>query len=450
MLMHVAEAAAPRVAMLERVETAEMPELEDDDLAHDDEDSEEKGKTVRRVPQRSEIERPCDHNEWTKQTKKRGKLVLRCLVCNTMWKTYPEFHTKCPDFHTGHCPNGASCVHPHIYARRENKKKSESDNEEGDVSQDEATLAKLVVPGVRVPSELKAVVEKLAKKLAHGSQPGKASRKRHPPKAPPAPRQPPPPVPTSGVALVASLYCLKPAAPLARRTRRPAPRLTPPAVVSPLASSAGSKSSASPADSAGGGATREPAKKKLLLSSHANPITSTASGATFDTVLPKVSASAPVSPRASPGPLTPASFDANKATNQAPNRSHYGVYESSGGGYWGPDGSDAFGGGADLPLHLVSVKLSEALAYMTPEQQRSYEHSARAESEQTNSRPTAASASSDAPTPDGADPLHKMADAHLDSGYYSVLEAAGGYYPADYPPEYNQSWRHDPYAMFVM
>eukprot|EP01059_Diplonema_ambulator_P033756 TRINITY_DN7205_c1_g1_i1.p1 TRINITY_DN7205_c1_g1~~TRINITY_DN7205_c1_g1_i1.p1 ORF type:complete len:237 (+),score=59.43 TRINITY_DN7205_c1_g1_i1:126-836(+) len=78
---------------------------------------------VKRVAQKSEMVRPCGHNKWTKQTKKRGKLVLRCLECSVMWKTYPEFHTKCQDFHAGSCPKGDLCEHPHVYARRETKKK---------------------------------------------------------------------------------------------------------------------------------------------------------------------------------------------------------------------------------------------------------------------------------------------------------------------------------------
>eukprot|EP01064_Diplonema_japonicum_P038579 TRINITY_DN93_c0_g1_i1.p1 TRINITY_DN93_c0_g1~~TRINITY_DN93_c0_g1_i1.p1 ORF type:complete len:215 (+),score=49.49 TRINITY_DN93_c0_g1_i1:70-714(+) len=67
----------------------------------------------------SDTERPCGHNHWTKQTKKRGKLVLRCDVCQCVWKTRPEAHTKCAAFHAGKCEQGNSCIHPHIYARRE-------------------------------------------------------------------------------------------------------------------------------------------------------------------------------------------------------------------------------------------------------------------------------------------------------------------------------------------
>eukprot|EP01060_Flectonema_neradi_P000288 TRINITY_DN1019_c3_g1_i1.p1 TRINITY_DN1019_c3_g1~~TRINITY_DN1019_c3_g1_i1.p1 ORF type:complete len:202 (+),score=42.24 TRINITY_DN1019_c3_g1_i1:63-668(+) len=72
------------------------------------------------VIKRDSIERPCPHNQWTKQTKKRGKLVLRCNVCQCVWKMKPELHTKCSAFHNGKCLAGDNCVHPHIYARREN------------------------------------------------------------------------------------------------------------------------------------------------------------------------------------------------------------------------------------------------------------------------------------------------------------------------------------------
>eukprot|EP01061_Rhynchopus_euleeides_P009851 TRINITY_DN19161_c1_g2_i2.p1 TRINITY_DN19161_c1_g2~~TRINITY_DN19161_c1_g2_i2.p1 ORF type:complete len:342 (+),score=119.53 TRINITY_DN19161_c1_g2_i2:124-1026(+) len=91
-----------------------------------EEDEEEDGNVVvrvRRVPRESEMVRPCTHNNWTKQTKKRGKLVLKCMVCKALWKTYPEFHTKCIDFHNGKCEKGAECEHPHVYARRDAKTK---------------------------------------------------------------------------------------------------------------------------------------------------------------------------------------------------------------------------------------------------------------------------------------------------------------------------------------
>ena len=67
------------------------------------------------------LERPCNHNKWTKLAKKRGKLVLVCLVCDTMWKTFPELHEKCSDFHAGHCERGENCAHPHVYARSARK-----------------------------------------------------------------------------------------------------------------------------------------------------------------------------------------------------------------------------------------------------------------------------------------------------------------------------------------
>eukprot|EP01060_Flectonema_neradi_P000293 TRINITY_DN1019_c7_g1_i2.p1 TRINITY_DN1019_c7_g1~~TRINITY_DN1019_c7_g1_i2.p1 ORF type:complete len:242 (+),score=62.07 TRINITY_DN1019_c7_g1_i2:129-854(+) len=67
------------------------------------------------------LERPCNHNKWTKLAKKRGKLVLVCLVCDTMWKTFPELHEKCSSFHAGHCERGENCPHPHVYARSARK-----------------------------------------------------------------------------------------------------------------------------------------------------------------------------------------------------------------------------------------------------------------------------------------------------------------------------------------
>eukprot|EP00754_Rhynchopus_humris_P000346 Rhum_TRINITY_DN10222_c0_g1::Rhum_TRINITY_DN10222_c0_g1_i1::g.37491::m.37491 len=70
-----------------------------------------------RVPRKSEMVQPCGHNQWVKQMKKRGKLVLECMVCKVLWKTYPEFHTRCPDFLKGQCPNGEACEHPHVYSR---------------------------------------------------------------------------------------------------------------------------------------------------------------------------------------------------------------------------------------------------------------------------------------------------------------------------------------------
>ncbi|KAJ9463935.1 hypothetical protein DIPPA_30453 [Diplonema papillatum] len=81
-------------------------------------------------------ERPCGHNQWKKQTKKRGKLVLRCSVCSAVWKTRPEVHEKCADFHSGCCKRGDECPHPHIYARRETpslaRRKARLSNEEAD------------------------------------------------------------------------------------------------------------------------------------------------------------------------------------------------------------------------------------------------------------------------------------------------------------------------------
>eukprot|EP00756_Hemistasia_phaeocysticola_P027304 Hpha_TRINITY_DN16110_c0_g1::TRINITY_DN16110_c0_g1_i1::g.5008::m.5008 len=65
----------------------------------------------------SDPPRPCGHNAWTKESKKKGKLSLRCMECSKVWKIRPERHSKCDAFYAGSCENGASCERPHIYAR---------------------------------------------------------------------------------------------------------------------------------------------------------------------------------------------------------------------------------------------------------------------------------------------------------------------------------------------
>eukprot|EP00659_Diplonema_papillatum_P017009 gene17009-26098_t len=87
---------------------------------------------IRPVVSVSELKRPCEHNQWKKQTKKRGKLVLRCNVCNSAWKTRPELHQKCANFHAGKCTLGGDCPHPHIYARRENASKKRAKQDESE------------------------------------------------------------------------------------------------------------------------------------------------------------------------------------------------------------------------------------------------------------------------------------------------------------------------------
>lgn len=67
--------------------------------------------------------RPCAHNLWTKIGKKHGRLILQCKECpipagngsGTIWKTRPEYHTKCVDFFQGKCAKGAQCPAPHIF-----------------------------------------------------------------------------------------------------------------------------------------------------------------------------------------------------------------------------------------------------------------------------------------------------------------------------------------------
>eukprot|EP01059_Diplonema_ambulator_P029554 TRINITY_DN4911_c0_g2_i1.p1 TRINITY_DN4911_c0_g2~~TRINITY_DN4911_c0_g2_i1.p1 ORF type:complete len:204 (+),score=68.99 TRINITY_DN4911_c0_g2_i1:61-672(+) len=98
----------------------------------------------------SDSERPCAHNHWTKQTKKRGKLVLRCDVCQCVWKTRPEAHTKCTAFHAGRCDKGDSCPHPHIYARRETaslaRRKARLANDTTVAQEDEAVYERCATP----------------------------------------------------------------------------------------------------------------------------------------------------------------------------------------------------------------------------------------------------------------------------------------------------------------
>ena len=118
----------------------------------------------KREPQDSELKRPCAHNQWTKQAKKRGKLVLRCLVCDTMWKTFPEFHEKCPAFHQGHCEKGDLCEHPHVYARRESKKKPTDEDEVVEVTKSTTPAANKPAPspssaGLEYPASFYAVYE---------------------------------------------------------------------------------------------------------------------------------------------------------------------------------------------------------------------------------------------------------------------------------------------------
>eukprot|EP01059_Diplonema_ambulator_P005217 TRINITY_DN14973_c0_g2_i1.p1 TRINITY_DN14973_c0_g2~~TRINITY_DN14973_c0_g2_i1.p1 ORF type:complete len:166 (+),score=31.04 TRINITY_DN14973_c0_g2_i1:56-553(+) len=71
------------------------------------------------TPPAPEKPKPCGHNRWMKQTKKKGKLVLKCIECAKIWKILPENHEKCKDFHKGTCEKGDSCDHPHIHARQE-------------------------------------------------------------------------------------------------------------------------------------------------------------------------------------------------------------------------------------------------------------------------------------------------------------------------------------------
>ncbi|KAJ9463928.1 hypothetical protein DIPPA_30441 [Diplonema papillatum] len=99
------------------VPVKEADVLSDDDMSESGGEEGEVGTPSKGMT--SDLERPCGHNQWKKQTKKRGKLVLRCSVCSAVWKTRPELHQKCASFHAGRCQMGDNCLHPHIYARRE-------------------------------------------------------------------------------------------------------------------------------------------------------------------------------------------------------------------------------------------------------------------------------------------------------------------------------------------
>eukprot|EP01064_Diplonema_japonicum_P022144 TRINITY_DN31807_c0_g1_i1.p1 TRINITY_DN31807_c0_g1~~TRINITY_DN31807_c0_g1_i1.p1 ORF type:complete len:161 (+),score=14.98 TRINITY_DN31807_c0_g1_i1:102-584(+) len=90
---------------------AKRPAVRDSDTS----ESESSGYT----PPAPEKPRPCGHNQWMKQTKKKGKLVLKCAVCGRIWKIVPENHEKCKDFHRRECKKGDECERPHIYARKE-------------------------------------------------------------------------------------------------------------------------------------------------------------------------------------------------------------------------------------------------------------------------------------------------------------------------------------------
>eukprot|EP01062_Namystynia_karyoxenos_P056520 TRINITY_DN4748_c0_g1_i5.p1 TRINITY_DN4748_c0_g1~~TRINITY_DN4748_c0_g1_i5.p1 ORF type:complete len:283 (+),score=109.93 TRINITY_DN4748_c0_g1_i5:83-850(+) len=93
--------------------------------------------------------RPCCHNEWVKEGKKRGRLQLRCQVCRAMWKTRPEAHEKCHAFYCGRCKLGDECPRPHIYARQR-KAAAQRDVEpqaadEGSAAAEEPTVAAVPV-----------------------------------------------------------------------------------------------------------------------------------------------------------------------------------------------------------------------------------------------------------------------------------------------------------------
>eukprot|EP01062_Namystynia_karyoxenos_P056516 TRINITY_DN4748_c0_g1_i1.p2 TRINITY_DN4748_c0_g1~~TRINITY_DN4748_c0_g1_i1.p2 ORF type:complete len:289 (+),score=102.53 TRINITY_DN4748_c0_g1_i1:83-868(+) len=96
--------------------------------------------------------RPCCHNEWVKEGKKRGRLQLRCQVCRAMWKTRPEAHEKCHAFYCGRCKLGDECPYPHIYARQR-KAVREADAQEADEVSDPADEIRVAAAPVALDSD---------------------------------------------------------------------------------------------------------------------------------------------------------------------------------------------------------------------------------------------------------------------------------------------------------
>eukprot|EP01062_Namystynia_karyoxenos_P056517 TRINITY_DN4748_c0_g1_i2.p1 TRINITY_DN4748_c0_g1~~TRINITY_DN4748_c0_g1_i2.p1 ORF type:complete len:303 (+),score=104.08 TRINITY_DN4748_c0_g1_i2:93-911(+) len=96
--------------------------------------------------------RPCCHNEWVKEGKKRGRLLLRCQVCRAMWKTRPEAHEKCHAFYCGRCKLGDECPYPHIYARQR-KAVREADAQEADEVSDPADEIRVAAAPVALDSD---------------------------------------------------------------------------------------------------------------------------------------------------------------------------------------------------------------------------------------------------------------------------------------------------------
>lgn len=72
----------------------------------------------------SEPPRPCSHNQWSKDGKKRGRVHLRCRVddCREIWRIRPDRHTKCDAFYAGSCELGGDCPLPHVFRRHRDAK----------------------------------------------------------------------------------------------------------------------------------------------------------------------------------------------------------------------------------------------------------------------------------------------------------------------------------------
>eukprot|EP01063_Lacrimia_lanifica_P015673 TRINITY_DN2235_c0_g3_i1.p1 TRINITY_DN2235_c0_g3~~TRINITY_DN2235_c0_g3_i1.p1 ORF type:complete len:506 (+),score=153.63 TRINITY_DN2235_c0_g3_i1:63-1580(+) len=110
--------------------------------------AEAKGQPAQRGnrPPRMEVtrRRPCAHNQWERISKKKNSISLRCRTCKACWKTKLEFFEKCTAFYAGHCEDGDSCPHPHIYSKAAEKHqmlRRQQEEEGGDEPRDAADEA---------------------------------------------------------------------------------------------------------------------------------------------------------------------------------------------------------------------------------------------------------------------------------------------------------------------
>ncbi|KAJ9442575.1 hypothetical protein DIPPA_34803 [Diplonema papillatum] len=81
----------------------------------------ERGMMPRCPPAYDELRRPCRHNSWDSIRGKQTLTVLRCRVCDVLWKipaALSHAH-RCCDFRTDSCPfTGGTCRRIHIHARK--------------------------------------------------------------------------------------------------------------------------------------------------------------------------------------------------------------------------------------------------------------------------------------------------------------------------------------------